>query len=60
MHRAARVHGSHFEHASNGFEVGTGFHINPVPPEFAAGFLRDVITGANPAAVASPNGALSS
>ncbi|HVC43896.1 MAG TPA: galactose-1-phosphate uridylyltransferase [Candidatus Binataceae bacterium] len=44
-----------------GFEVGTGFHINPVPPEFAAGFLRDEISGANPAAaVASTNGASSS
>ncbi len=25
-----------------GFEWSTGFHINPVPPESAAGFLRDV------------------
>jgi UDPglucose--hexose-1-phosphate uridylyltransferase len=26
-----------------GFEVGTGFYINPVPPESAAGHLRDVL-----------------
>ena len=25
-----------------GFEWGSGFYINPVPPEEAAGFLRDV------------------
>ena len=25
-----------------GFEWGTGFYINPVPPEQAAGFLREV------------------
>ena len=25
-----------------GFEWGTGFYINPVPPEEAAAFLRDV------------------
>jgi UDPglucose--hexose-1-phosphate uridylyltransferase len=25
-----------------GFEWGSGFYINPVPPESAAGFLRDV------------------
>jgi UDPglucose--hexose-1-phosphate uridylyltransferase len=24
-----------------GFELGSGFHINPVPPEDAARFLRD-------------------
>ena len=24
-----------------GFEWGTGFYINPTPPEEAAGFLRD-------------------
>jgi UDPglucose--hexose-1-phosphate uridylyltransferase len=24
-----------------GFEWGTGFYINPVPPEEAAAFLRD-------------------
>ena len=24
-----------------GFEWGSGFYINPVPPEDAAGFLRD-------------------
>ena len=27
-----------------GFEWGTGFYINPVPPEDAAGFLREVKT----------------
>ena len=25
-----------------GFEWGTGFYINPVPPEQAASFLRDI------------------
>jgi UDPglucose--hexose-1-phosphate uridylyltransferase len=25
-----------------GFEQGTGFYINPTPPEEAAGFLREV------------------
>ncbi len=25
-----------------GFEWGSGFYINPVPPENAAGFLREV------------------
>jgi UDPglucose--hexose-1-phosphate uridylyltransferase len=25
-----------------GFEWGTGFYINPVPPEQAAAFLREV------------------
>jgi UDPglucose--hexose-1-phosphate uridylyltransferase len=25
-----------------GFEWGTGFYINPVPPEEAAAFLREV------------------
>ena len=25
-----------------GFEWGTGFYINPVPPEQAAGFLREI------------------
>jgi UDPglucose--hexose-1-phosphate uridylyltransferase len=24
-----------------GFEWGTGFHVNPVPPEQAAAFLRE-------------------
>jgi UDPglucose--hexose-1-phosphate uridylyltransferase len=24
-----------------GFEWGTGFYINPVPPESAAGYLRE-------------------
>ena len=28
-----------------GFEWGTGFYINPVPPEDAASFLREVETG---------------
>ena len=32
-----------------GFEWGSGFYINPVPPENAAGFLRDVdVTAAMP------------
>jgi galactose-1-phosphate uridylyltransferase len=26
-----------------GFEVGTGFHINPVPPESAAEALREAL-----------------
>jgi hypothetical protein len=25
-----------------GFEWGTGFYINPVPPEQAAGFMKEV------------------
>jgi UDPglucose--hexose-1-phosphate uridylyltransferase len=29
-----------------GFEVGTGFYINPVPPETAAAHLRAVVNGA--------------
>jgi len=28
-----------------GFEWGTGFYINPTPPEEAARFLRDAGTG---------------
>ena len=28
-----------------GFEWGTGFYINPVPPEHAAGFLREIEVG---------------
>ncbi len=28
-----------------GFEWGSGFYINPVPPEDAAGFLREVEIG---------------
>ncbi|HUY20311.1 MAG TPA: hypothetical protein VMV15_13880 [Candidatus Binataceae bacterium] len=32
-----------------GFEVGTGFYINPVPPETAAKHLRAVLNGAEPA-----------
>lgn len=31
-----------------GFEVGTGFYINPVPPETAAGHLRAVLGEAEP------------
>jgi UDPglucose--hexose-1-phosphate uridylyltransferase len=32
-----------------GFEWGTGFYINPVPPEDAAAFLREVVSeGENP------------
>jgi UDPglucose--hexose-1-phosphate uridylyltransferase len=29
-----------------GFEVGTGFYINPVPPEASASHLREVVVGA--------------
>jgi galactose-1-phosphate uridylyltransferase len=29
-----------------GFEVGTGFYINPVPPEASASHLREVVSGA--------------
>lgn len=35
-----------------GFEWGSGFYINPVPPEEAAGYLRDVEIG--PAAEEAP------
>jgi UDPglucose--hexose-1-phosphate uridylyltransferase len=31
-----------------GFEWGTGFYINPVPPEEAAAFLRDAVISATP------------
>jgi UDPglucose--hexose-1-phosphate uridylyltransferase len=31
-----------------GFEWGSGFYINPVPPEDAASFLREVETGTSP------------
>jgi UDPglucose--hexose-1-phosphate uridylyltransferase len=34
-----------------GFEWGTGFYINPVPPEHAASFLRDVEFETSPASV---------
>ena len=37
-----------------GFEWGTGFYINPVPPEEAAAFLREVEV--DPAAAARPLG----
>ena len=36
-----------------GFEWGTGFYINPTPPEDAARFLRDAATGETPPLVAS-------
>jgi UDPglucose--hexose-1-phosphate uridylyltransferase len=41
-----------------GFEWGTGFYINPVPPEEAAAFLREVEDRPLelPAAAASENG----
>jgi UDPglucose--hexose-1-phosphate uridylyltransferase len=35
-----------------GFERGTGFYINPVPPEQAAGILREIMvepSGGRPA-----------
>jgi UDPglucose--hexose-1-phosphate uridylyltransferase len=32
-----------------GFEWGSGFYINPVPPEDAAAFLRDAVAVATPA-----------
>src|SRR5437660_3484201 len=37
-----------------GFEWGSGFYINPVPPEDAAGFLRDVEAAADPTAAPAP------
>jgi UDPglucose--hexose-1-phosphate uridylyltransferase len=39
-----------------GFEWGTGFYINPVPPEDAAAFLRDVEESSESAPTASANG----
>lgn len=36
-----------------GFEVGTGFYINPVPPEAAASHLREVFNGNKPAAMSA-------
>jgi UDPglucose--hexose-1-phosphate uridylyltransferase len=41
-----------------GFEWGSGFYINPTPPEEAAKYLREsVLTPAAPAAVAAaPHG----
>jgi UDPglucose--hexose-1-phosphate uridylyltransferase len=36
-----------------GFEVGTGFYINPVPPEAAADQLRATVTAGEAAAVAN-------
>src|SRR5208337_1056497 len=35
-----------------GFEVGTGFHINPMPPEDAAAHLRQVLSDREPAPIA--------
>lgn len=40
-----------------GFEWGTGFYINPTPPEVAAEFLREVELG--PVAPAGPSGSKS-
>jgi len=37
-----------------GFEWGTGFYINPVPPEDAAGFMREVNNGARAADYVNP------
>jgi len=34
-----------------GFEVGTGFYINPVPPEAAAAHLREILAESNGAAL---------
>jgi UDPglucose--hexose-1-phosphate uridylyltransferase len=39
-----------------GFEWGTGFYINPVPPEEAAAFLREVEPLAAEPAAAAPSG----
>jgi UDPglucose--hexose-1-phosphate uridylyltransferase len=36
-----------------GFEVGTGFYINPIPPEDAAKFLRDVLSETEVAALSA-------
>jgi UDPglucose--hexose-1-phosphate uridylyltransferase len=36
-----------------GFEWGSGFYINPVPPEDAAGFLREVEGAPSPAVAAT-------
>ena len=30
-----------------GFEWGTGFYINPTPPEVAAKYLREITNGLN-------------
>lgn len=37
-----------------GFEWGSGFYINPVPPEDAAAFLREIEVGPEPEPVAVP------
>ena len=36
-----------------GFEVGTGFYINPMPPEDAAEHLRQVLSDSQPALIAA-------
>jgi len=36
-----------------GFEVGTGFYINPMPPEHAAEHLRQVLSDSEPAPIAA-------
>jgi UDPglucose--hexose-1-phosphate uridylyltransferase len=38
-----------------GFEVGTGFHINPMPPEDAASHLRQVLNDQEQAPIAAAN-----
>jgi UDPglucose--hexose-1-phosphate uridylyltransferase len=35
-----------------GFEWGTGFYINPTPPEDAAKYLREIMNTANGAKTA--------
>ncbi|MBI3087319.1 MAG: hypothetical protein HYY91_00300, partial [Candidatus Omnitrophica bacterium] len=37
-----------------GFEWGSGFYINPTPPEEAARYLREVAAEAAPPATAGP------
>lgn len=38
-----------------GFEVGTGFYINPMPPENAAAHLREVLSDGEPAELPAVN-----
>jgi UDPglucose--hexose-1-phosphate uridylyltransferase len=41
-----------------GFEWGTGFYINPTPPEESAKFLREAAQPVEPSADALPAGGL--
>ena len=41
-----------------GFEWGSGFYINPTPPEEAARYLREVVPEPEPAAVLNASGVL--